>query len=75
MEHLDLMEKLNEKIEAMVARYQELAQENETLRRDLVTCKAASEEKDKEIERLRDELAMKNMEIDEIIKKIESLVG
>ncbi len=75
MEHLDLMEKLNEKIEAMVVRYQELAQENEALRRDLVTCKAASEEKDKEIEHLRDELAMKNMEIDEIIKKIESLVG
>ena len=75
MEHLDLMEKLSDKIEELLAKYQELKQENETLRRDLLTCKAASEEKDKEIERLRDELAMKNMEVDEIIKKIESLVG
>ncbi len=75
MEHLDLMEKLSDKIEELLAKYQELKQENDTLRRELLTCKAASEEKDKEIERLRDELAMKNMEVDEIIKKIESLVG
>ena len=75
MEHLDLMEKLSDKIEELLAKYQELSQENDTLRRELLTCKAASEEKDKEIERLRDELAMKNMEVDEIIKKIESLVG
>ncbi len=75
MEHLDLMEKLSDKIEKLLAKYQELSQENDTLRRELLTCKAASEEKDKEIERLRDELAMKNMEVDEIIKKIESLAG
>jgi len=75
MEHLDLMEKLSDKIEELLAKYQELKQENDTLRRELLTCKAASEEKDKEIERLRDELAMKNMEVDEIIKRIESLVG
>ncbi len=75
MEHLDLMEKLSDKIEKLLAKYQEISQENDTLRRELLTCKAASEEKDKEIERLRDELAMKNMEVDEIIKKIESLAG
>ncbi len=75
MEHLDLMEKLSDKIEELLAKYQELKQENDTLRRELLTCKAASEEKDKEIERLRDELAMKNMEVDEIIKRIESFMG
>ena len=75
MEHLDLMEKLSDKIEELLAKYQELSQENDTLRRELLTCKAASQEKDKEIERLRDELAMKNMEVDEIIKRIESFMG
>ena len=75
MEHMDLMEKLSDKIEELLAKYQELSQENDTLRRELLTCKAASEEKDKEIERLRDELAMKNMEVDEIIKRIESFMG
>ncbi len=75
MQHLDLMEKLSQKIDVLLQKYEALQKENETIKRELITCKAASEEKDKEIERLRDELAMKNMEVDEIIKKIESIVG
>ncbi|MRI58101.1 MAG: hypothetical protein C6H99_01190 [Epsilonproteobacteria bacterium] len=75
MQHIDLMEKLSEKIDALLQRCEGLKKENEQLRRELVTCKAASEEKDKEIQKLQDELAMKNLEIDEIIKKIESFVG
>ena len=74
MEHIDLIEKLAKKIDHLIHDYSALKEENEKLRTELVTCKAASEEKDKEIERLREELAMKNMEVDEIIKKIESLV-
>ncbi|BCD62848.1 MULTISPECIES: cell division protein ZapB [Nitratiruptor] len=75
MEHIDLMEKLSQKIDDLLDKYTILKDENERLRTELVTCKAASEEKDKEIEKLRDELAMKNLEIDEIIKKIENLVS
>ena len=75
MEQVDLLEKLDKKIDEILQRYNRLKEENETLRRELVTCKAASEEKEKEIERLRDEIAMKNLEIDEIIKKIEQFVG
>ena len=74
MKHIDLIEKLAKKIDDLIHDYSSLKEENEKLRTELVTCKAASEEKDKEIERLREELAMKNMEVDEIIKKIESLV-
>ena len=75
MEHLDLMEKLSQKIDTLLQKYETLRKEHEEIKRELITCKAASEEKDKEIERLRDELAMKNLEVDEIIKKIESIVG
>ncbi len=75
MEKIDIIEKLGSKIEEFLQKYSRLKEENENLRRELVTCKAASEEKEKEIERLRDEIAMKNLEIDEIIKKIEQFVG
>lgn len=75
MEHMDLMNKLSQKIDALLQKYETLQKEHEEMKRELITCKAASEEKDKEIERLRDELAMKNLEVDEIIKKIESIVG
>ena len=69
------MDKLSQKIDMLLQKYEALQKEYEEMKRELITCKAASEEKDKEIERLRDELAMKDLEVDEIIKKIESIVG
>ncbi len=75
MQQMDLLEKLSTKIDELLQKYENLKNENENLRRELVTCKAQNEEKDKEIERLSDELALKNLEIDEIIKRIESFVG
>ncbi len=75
MEKGNLLEILSEKIDTLLAQCKKLRDENEELRREIVTCKAANEAKEKELQQLRDDLTLKNMEIDEIIKKIESFVG
>ena len=75
MQHIDLMEKLEAKIEEFLQSYNNMKSECEQLRREVVTCKAQNEEKDQEIERLRQELADKNAQIDAIIKKIEAMMS
>ena len=64
--------KLKEKINAMVSRYENMKNENESLRTEVMNAKAQSEAKDAAITRLEDENALKDIEIEEIVKKIES---
>ena len=72
---LNIIEQLNEKIDAMVSRYDNMKNENESLRNELVSAKAQSEAKDAQIRRLEEENALKDIEIEEIVKKIESALG
>ena len=70
-----MIEQLNEKIDAMVSRYDNMKHENESLRNEVVSAKAQSEAKDAQIRRLEEENALKDIEIEEIVKKIESALG
>ncbi len=70
-----IFEQLNEKIDAMVSRYENMKNENETLRHELMNAKAQSEAKDSVISKLEEENTMKDMEIEDIVKKIESALG
>jgi len=70
-----IIEQLNEKIDAMVSRYDAMKNENDTLRNEVVTAKAQSEAKDMQIQKLEDDNALKDIEIEEIVKKIESALG
>ena len=72
---LNMIEQLNEKIDAMVSRYDNMKHENESLRNEVVSAKAQSEAKDAQIRRLEEENALKDIEIEEIVKKIESVLG
>jgi hypothetical protein len=45
------------------------------MKNELIMLKAERETKDQEIERLIDENAMKDLEIEEIVNKIESIIG
>jgi cell division protein ZapB len=72
---LNMIEQLNEKIDAMVSRYDNMKHENESLRNEVVSAKAQSEAKDSQIRRLEEENALKDIEIEEIVKKIESALG
>ena len=70
-----MIEQLNEKIDAMVSRYDNMKHENESLRNEVVSAKAQSEARDAQIRRLEEENALKDIEIEEIVKKIESALG
>lgn len=70
-----IIEQLNEKTDAMVSRYDTMKSEYETLRNELMGAKAQSEAKDTQIRKLEDENALKDLEIEEIVKKIESVLG
>jgi len=71
----NMVEQLNIKIDAMVSRYDTMKQENESLRNEVMSAKAQSEAKDALITRLEEENALKDIEIEEIVKKIESVLG
>lgn len=70
-----IIEQLNEKIDAMVTRYENMKNENEALRHEIMNVKAQSEAKDTLISRLEEENTLKEIEIEDIVKKIESALG
>jgi len=75
MENQTVLEKLDAKISQMIQKCEDLKNENEIIRSELVTLKAQQEIKDAEIEKLMEENTMKDLEIEEIVNKIESILG
>ncbi len=75
MENRPVIDRLGEKIDEVVARLKRLEEENVRLRNEMVALKAQSEAKDAQIAKLSDELAMKDLEIEEIIGKIEAMLS
>ena len=67
-----MIEQLNDKINTMVTRFSTMKNENEALRTEIMNAKAQSEAKDVVIKKLEEENALKDIEIEEIVKKIES---
>ena len=64
MDNQTTLQKLNEKVLTMLQQYHSLKGENEMLRTELVTLKAEGEVK-----------SQKDLEIEEIVEKIESIMG
>ncbi|HIP54415.1 MAG TPA: hypothetical protein EYH11_02975 [Sulfurimonas autotrophica] len=75
MENQTALEKLNEKISNFLQEYHTLKGENEMMRNEIVTLKANCELKNQEIEKLNQQNAQKDIEIEEIVNKIESILG
>ena len=75
MENSTTLERLDDKVSQILSQYNELKNLNETLRTEIVTLKSESELKDSEIARLTDDNAMKELEIEDIVSKIESILG
>jgi len=73
-ENMTLTQKLGSKIDGILSQINESKSEVEKLRTELTTAKAASEAKDARIEKLEEEMSMKDMELEDIIKKIESIL-
>ena len=72
---LSILERLNKKLEDLIVRYEELVAENANLKNDIVSLERANEEKEKEILRLNEEMELKDLELEEILGKIESLLN
>jgi len=66
---------LSKKIDEVLARIKTLEEENNNLRNELVAVKAQNEAKDAQIAKLDEELMMKDLEIEEVIGKIETMLS
>ncbi|BDY12673.1 hypothetical protein [Hydrogenimonas cancrithermarum] len=75
MENIPVIDQLSKKIDEVLARLKRLEEENGRLRNELVAVKAQNEAKDAQIDRLNEELTMKDLEIEEVIGKIEAILG
>ncbi|WP_201352487.1 hypothetical protein [Hydrogenimonas urashimensis] len=75
MENVPVIEQLAKKIDEVLARLKTLEEENGRLRNELVSVKAQNEAKDVQINKLNEELTMKDLEIEEVIGKIEAILG
>lgn len=63
------------KVEDLLAKYEELRDQNEVLRQELVSVKAQNEAKDTQISKLQEELRSREMESEDIFGKIEAVLG
>ncbi|QOP44256.1 hypothetical protein FJR45_09995 [Sulfurimonas sediminis] len=75
MDNQTTLNKLSEKVSTILEKYHALKSENEMMRNEIVTLKADCALKNQEIERLHEENAQKDIEIEEIVNKIESILG
>jgi len=70
-----VVELLSKKIDEVLARIKAVEEENSNLRNEIVALKAQNEAKDAQIAKLDEELVMKDLEIEEVIGKIETMLS
>jgi cell division protein FtsB len=75
MQNQTPLEILNEKVSDILKKYSSLKAENEVLRAELITLKSEREITRQELDKLSDQNTLKDLEIEEIVSQIESLVS
>ncbi|EMS8435449.1 hypothetical protein ACE26K_000430 [Campylobacter coli] len=66
---------MSDKVNELIEKYNEVCKANENLRNELVSVKAQNEAKSNQIMRLEEELKSRNIESEDIFKKIEAVLG
>jgi cell division protein FtsB len=66
---------LSEKVERLIVKYHELEIENEALKDEVERLKTTNNEKEEQILKLEKELKNKSLETDELLGKIEAVLG
>ena len=66
---------MTDKVNELIEKYNEVCEINENLRNELVSVKAQNEAKSNQILRLEEELKARNIESEDIYKKIEAVLG
>ena len=72
---MDVLSLLNEKIDNLLAKYNEATKKIEALQNEMANLNAKKEELDAENSELKETLALKDLELEEIVGKIESILG
>lgn len=62
------------KVEDLLARYEQMCAQNDELRQELVSVKAQNEAKDLQINKLQEEIRSRELESEDILSKIESVL-
>jgi len=70
-----VLEKLDKKITQMCQNYLNLQEQNKILLKEIATIKAQNESQKIKIEQLEEELMKKEIEAEEIVKKVEEILG
>lgn len=66
---------LSQKIDELLERYKDLVAQNEALRQEVVKAKALAEAKNVQIAKLEQDLIHKNVNADDLLSKIEAVLG
>jgi len=66
--------KLADKVNDLLVRFEEIKEQNDRLRQEVVTLKAQNEAKNIQIQKLEEDLVNKSMESDDIFSKIEEVL-
>jgi cell division protein ZapB len=72
---MDVLNILNEKIDNLLTKYNEATKKIEELETELANEKNKNEELANENAELKETLALKDLELEEIVGKIESILG
>ena len=72
---MELLTKLNEKIDNLIKNYETLSAENAKLSNELENTKAKLEEKEMELLECKENMALKELELEEVVSKIEGILG
>ncbi len=72
---MDLLSKLNDKIDGLIKKYEMLQEENAKLNTEISNLKHELEEKDLELMECKEQMAFKEVELEEVLSKIEFILG
>jgi hypothetical protein len=75
MQEMTILQRLEQQVSEMIKNYKNQKDEVEMLQDEIMSLKAQNELKTQEIEKLSDENAKKDLEIETIVTKIESLLS
>ncbi len=75
MQESTTLEKLSQKVSQMLRNYDELRMENLELKEQVELLASENITKDASVTQMQDELIEKDREIEEIVNKIESILG
>jgi cell division protein ZapB len=72
---MDLLAKLNEKIDTLLSKYEKAMEENARLNNEINNLKQRLEEKELELVECKENMALKELELEEVLAKIEAILG